>query len=116
MGSVSGAVTGAVAGAGVLYLLPGLAELVTGSTAFIIMMARPDGLAGVLYAVRDSVLRVIALRLRISVPSLFADYDAEAQKREELPLGQPIAGLGLATLPVTQRYGRKSFLWTRGRS
>ncbi|MHB8509866.1 MAG: ABC transporter permease [Candidatus Dormibacteria bacterium] len=113
LGSVSGAVIGAIVGAGALYLVPSLADLVTGSLAFMVMFVRPDGLAGVVYAVRDSILRVVALRLHIVVPSLFADYDAEAQKRHEMPLTQPVTGMGLATLPVTQRYSRESWLWNR---
>jgi hypothetical protein len=61
--------------------------------------------------VRDSVLRIVAQRRQIVVPSLFADYDPEMLERRLVPLGEPMTGTGLAALPVTQRFALVSELY-----
>ena len=44
-------------------------------------------------------LRIVAQRRQIVVPSLFADYDAEALERKLVPLAEPSMTDGLAVLP-----------------
>lgn len=64
----------------------------------------PGGLASLVIGFRDSVLRIVAQRRQMVVPSLFADYDPETAGRNLVPLAEPIPGAGLMTLPDDQRY------------
>jgi branched-chain amino acid transport system permease protein len=70
----------------------------------------PGGLIRILTGWRDAVLRVIAQRRQLVVPSLFADYDAEAASRQLIPMGEPITGTGLAALGGAKRYALDSAL------
>jgi branched-chain amino acid transport system permease protein len=115
LGNVSGAILGAAVAGGLDIFLPGFANLAGGSGALAVLLLAPGGLSQLLYGMRDAVLRVVALRLRIVVPSLFVDYDPEARMRRQMPLSPPSRSMGLAALPVTQRYARPSWLWNRGR-
>jgi branched-chain amino acid transport system permease protein len=116
VGNVTGAILGAAVAGGLDLFLPGFASLAGGSGALAVLLLAPGGLSQLLYAGRDAVLRVVALRMRIVVPSLFADFDPEARTRRKMPLAAPSRSMGLATLPVTQRYARQSWLWSRGRT
>jgi hypothetical protein len=60
---------------------------------------------------RDAVLRVVAQRRRIVVPSLFADYDPDALARQLIPFGDADSNSGLAALPSTRRYVMRSELY-----
>jgi branched-chain amino acid transport system permease protein len=55
-------------------------------SVLIVLYVAPGGLASLLTRVRDEWLRVIAQRRQIVVPSLFADYDADALERRLVPL------------------------------
>jgi hypothetical protein len=79
--------------------------------ALLMLLALPGGISQGIYAIRDALYRVVALRLHLVVPSLFEDYDLQAHRRRQLPLSRPIAGLGLLSLPPEQRYSRGSWLW-----
>jgi len=78
VGSISGAVLGAVYVVG-LPLLPGLRDiefvqfLTTGLGLLILLMVLPGGLAEGAYRLRDSLLRRVAAKHGIHVPSLVAD-------------------------------------------
>ena len=84
-----------------------------GGTLFV-LFAAPGGLISLVNAGRDSVLRVIAQRRQIAVPSLFADYDADAEERQLIALGDIDPSAGLGALPVETRYALRSELY-RGR-
>jgi branched-chain amino acid transport system permease protein len=81
-----------------------------GGPAVILFLA-PGGLVSLLNSMRDSVLRVIAQRRRIVVPSLFADYDPELLARQLIPLGEPDPLNGLGALPNDRRFALESELY-----
>lgn len=88
-----------------------IASFVTGLGPLLIVFLAPGGLISLLNKARDSVLRIVAQRRRIVVPSLFADYDAEALERQLIPLGEPDQTGGLATLPIDERFALESELY-----
>ena len=62
--------------------------------------------------VRDTVLRVVAQRRQIVVPSLFADYDPDALAPQLIPLAEPELDERVsAALPVEQRFTLASELY-----
>jgi branched-chain amino acid transport system permease protein len=81
-----------------------------GGTLFI-LFAAPGGLISLVNAGRDSVLRVIAQRRQIVVPSLFADYDADAEERQLISLGDGDPSSGLGALPADQRFALRSEMY-----
>ena len=80
----------------------------------ILIFLAPAGLIGIVNAMRNSVLRVIAQRRQLVVPSLFADMDADALERRLIPLAEPVDSAGLAALPLDARFELPSELY-RGR-
>lgn len=77
----------------------------------VIVFMAPGGFISLVNAARDSVLRIVAQRRQIIVPSLFADYDPEVLERRLIPLGEPGASGGLAALPADRRYALASELY-----
>ena len=74
LGSIPGAVLGAVYVYGVQYLLPAnYGLLATGLGVVVILMIIPGGLGEVVFRVRDAILRTYASRIGLYVPSLLAD-------------------------------------------
>jgi ABC-type branched-subunit amino acid transport system permease subunit len=74
LGSISGAVLGALYVQGAQYLLPEWARfLATGVGMLLLLIAFPGGLSQVAYGVRDRLLRRVADRRGLLVPSLVAD-------------------------------------------
>lgn len=70
-----------------------------GAGAVFLMLVAPGGLAQLIYAVRDSMLRRLAFRLRIPVPSLMGDRGASLaadrvvlEEKRDMPrrLGEPL--------------------------
>jgi len=88
-------VTALLGSGGVLYLL----------------YAAPGGLISIYTRARDGVLRIIAQRRQIVVPSLFADFDPNALARRLAPLGKAADRTGLASLRPDQRWSRRSYLY-----
>lgn len=84
--------------------------LVIGLVPLVVIFVSPAGLISLIVGLRDALLRIIAQRRRMVVPSLFADYDAEAVARRLIPLGEPVTGAGLAAIGAT-RYTRRSELY-----
>jgi branched-chain amino acid transport system permease protein len=84
--------------------------VLAGGPLAVIFLA-PGGLISLVNASRDSVLRIVAQRRRIVVPSLFADYDPDVLERQLIPLAEPDPSTGLAALPVDQRYALPSELY-----
>ena len=82
LGSIPGAVLGAVYVYGVQYLLPsGWSIFATGAGIVVLLMFLPGGLGELVFRIRDGVLRRIAVRNDLLVPSLLADA-----RVEEVPL------------------------------
>jgi branched-chain amino acid transport system permease protein len=71
LGSIPGAVLGALFSRGAQWLLPGNWRLFAASTGvLVVLMIIPEGLGGTLFRVRDLLLRRLALRRGIDAPSL----------------------------------------------
>jgi branched-chain amino acid transport system permease protein len=78
LGSIPGAILGAVYVRGAEFFLPaGWTLIASGAGMLLLLMFIPDGLSGVLYRVRDAYLRAVARRRGIVVPSLLADIRVE---------------------------------------
>ncbi|HEX9889112.1 MAG TPA: branched-chain amino acid ABC transporter permease, partial [Nitriliruptorales bacterium] len=77
----------------------------------ILLYAEPGGLIAVVNNVRDSVLRIVAQRRQMIVPSLFADVDPEALHARLVPLAARIPGAGLAALGPRIRFSLASELY-----
>lgn len=94
--SVSGAVLGAAYVGLTTYLIadPQVQRLATGGGLLLLLMVAPGGLAQIAYATRDAVLRVVALRNRVAVPSLFSDLDFEAILDGQTVLAPPSRSAG----------------------
>jgi ABC-type branched-subunit amino acid transport system permease subunit len=74
LGSLPGAVLGAVYVKGAQYFLPPEVSFFVGGVGLlIVLLVLPDGLGSLFYQGRDAYLRVVAQRRKILVPSLFAD-------------------------------------------
>jgi branched-chain amino acid transport system permease protein len=76
----------------------------------------PGGFISLFTRIRDAVLRIVAQRRQLVVPSLFADLDPDALERRLIPLSEPHAGSGLDALPAGQTYRLESELYRRGRN
>jgi branched-chain amino acid transport system permease protein len=85
LGSLPGVLLGATYVWGTQYFLPGQwTFLATGAGLLLILMILPGGLGAVLYDTRDWLLRQVAKRRRLVVPSLVADV------RVEEPVPEPL--------------------------
>ena len=74
MGSLSGAILGAIYVRGTQYFLPAQFQLaVTGFGVLLLLWLFPGGLGQILFALRDRYLRWVAARRQLLVPSLVAD-------------------------------------------
>jgi len=82
-----------------------------GGGTLLLLFVAPGGLISLFVKLRDSVLRIIAQRRQIVVPSLFADYDPEALERRLIPLAEPPTGSGLAALGPAARFQLSSELY-----
>lgn len=109
--SISGAFLGTFYFVGGGILFPGLLGILTGLGGLALMMAIPGGLAQIVFGMRDAVLRVIALRRHIIVPSLFADYSPDAWEKRLTPLAPTASSQGIGALRADQRYALPSRLY-----
>lgn len=89
-------------------LFANLLVVISGVLLIVVLLFVPGGLAQMVFGIRDAVLRVIAMRQHIIVPSLFADYSPEAWERRLAPLAPASQSAGLAALRHDQRYARPS--------
>ena len=114
IGGVS-SVLGAVLGASFFIIgaifFPSLLTLITGVFGLVVLMFIPGGLVQIVFGVRDAILRVVAMRQHIVVPSLFEDYSPDAWEKRQAPLSQPVQSHGLAALRHDQRYSLPSRLY-----
>ena len=80
----------------------GLTLLATGFGALLLLYVVPGGLAQIFYGTRDSLLRVVAQRRKIVVPSLLADVREEVTQKEGDVLADAAAaveGAGRVLIP-----------------
>lgn len=106
IGSVSGALLGAAFYAAA-QILGGnqIATFFFGPLGVLfILYGAPGGLASMAFGLRDSILRIVAQRRRLVVPSLFADVDPEVVAQQVAPLAETLPNTGLSALPFGQRY------------
>jgi len=114
-------VGGALLGVAVYYLINRAATpnnlfgFLFNFAPLLVLYVVPGGLMSILVGVRDSVLRIIAQRRQIVVPSLFADYDPEALERRLVPLAPASEKSGLGALPAGTGFRMGSELYGSGR-
>jgi branched-chain amino acid transport system permease protein len=95
LGSIPGALLGAGYVQGADYFLPGNWQFfATGVGLLFVLMIVPGGIGSVLYDLRDWLLRRIAARRNLLVPSLVADRQAEEEQAVEAV--EAVAELGEA--------------------
>jgi len=97
--SVSGAVVGAVVLRSAQYLIGGgLQLIVTGTGVLLLLLVFPGGLGQLVQRVRDSLLRLVARRRSIEVPSLVADRRVSAEDPATRPQLDRLLAPGTGTL------------------
>ena len=106
LGSLPGAVLGAVYVYGVTYLLPagGWSFLATGAGVLVVLMFFPGGLGELVFRARDWFLRWFAERHGVLVPSLLADVRVEGQRELDLR-GDAAPEQDEAEVPVLEAAG-----------
>jgi branched-chain amino acid transport system permease protein len=98
LGSIPGAVLGAIYVYGATYLLkPGFQIIATGAGLLALLMFFPGGLGEIVFRLRDRLLRLAADRRRILVPSLVADRRVPASHGEDVTA---LIGAGLSEHPA----------------
>jgi hypothetical protein len=96
LGSLPGAVLGAVYVRGAeIFLPPGWTLIASGFGILLLLMFVPQGLGGAVYGIRDAYLRRVAQRRGILVPSLLADK-REAAEDAPVAIGTALGGLSAA--------------------
>ena len=111
--SVQGALLGSLLFAATTYFFPTNTFVLFFKPLVVILVlyAAPGGLVEFVTAMRDQVLRIIAQRRQIIVPSLFADIDPDALAARLIPLADPALDAGLAALPSGERFAHASELY-----
>jgi branched-chain amino acid transport system permease protein len=113
IGSVNGALLGSLYFNVTRYFVtnPLFSGFLGAGGTLLLLYAAPGGLVSVVAQMRDAVLRVVAQRRQMVVPSLFADYDPDVLARRLIPLAEPSSGSGLGALPPAARFSLKSTLY-----
>jgi branched-chain amino acid transport system permease protein len=113
IGSVNGALLGSAYINLTRYLVtsPLFAGFIGAGGTLLLLYVAPGGLVSVIAQMRDAVLRIVAQRRQMVVPSLFADYDPDALARRLIPLAEPATGSGLSALPAGVRFSLASGLY-----
>jgi branched-chain amino acid transport system permease protein len=113
IGTTSGAVLGATYIGIVHFTIRSevVRNLATNGGLLALLLLAPGGLAQLMTQARDSLLRIVALRRNIPVPSLFEDADIDAIVNRRAPLVARIPFRGLEVIP--RRYTRPSALHGR---
>lgn len=88
LGSIPGAILGALYVRGSEYFLPGgWSQIASGFGLLLLLLLMPGGLGEALYRIRDMILRRIAARRGLVVPSLMADVRVPEPAPEPEPVG-----------------------------
>ncbi len=94
MGSMGGAILGAVYVRGTQYFLPAQFQLlVTGLGVLLLLLFFPGGLGQIMYQLRDKYLRRVANKRGLLVPSLVADKRASEEPAVHIPEPPPPGAL-----------------------
>ena len=114
LGSLPGAILGAMYIRGVEFFLPpAYALLASGVGILFLLLFLPEGLGGLVYSVRDGFLRRVAKRRGLLVPSLLADKRIEQMEEEaaNVAIGSALSGLsashGTPTPAATNGHAKK---------
>lgn len=92
LGSIPGAILGAVYIRGAEVLLPsGWQFVASGAGILLLLLIVPGGVGEIIYRIRDGLLRRVAKRRELVVPSLIADV--RTTEEAPVPLGEALAGL-----------------------
>jgi branched-chain amino acid transport system permease protein len=107
LGSITGPLIGAayvgfseIIGTNLLPDLPLFTDGALGLASVVLLLFAPGGLGEVVFGIRDAMLRRVADRHRIDVPSLFADRRATSKRAPIIPMTRPGGG----TIFVPPRY------------
>jgi branched-chain amino acid transport system permease protein len=111
--SVTGAMLGSAYFNASAYFFPGnvIFDSLQPFLVLILLFVAPGGLVSLLNRMRDAVLRIVAERRQMIVPSLFADRDPADLEAQLVPLGPPDDADGLALLPASARFDLDSELY-----
>lgn len=90
---------------------PVLQAIFQGVAPLAILFIAPGGLISLVLSGRDSILRIIAQRRNIVVPSLFADYDPSVLERRLIPMGESDPNSGLGVVATARRFTLRSELY-----
>jgi branched-chain amino acid transport system permease protein len=117
VGSVTGALLGALYFSLQRLISNEFWAIVVGPFGVLIVLyVAPGGLASVVTSLRDGVLKIVAQRRQMVVPSLFADIDPAVVEGQLIPLSEPLPEEGLGALPQGRAYRSGSDLYgERGR-
>ncbi len=108
VGSVLGALLGALYFSLQRLITNELWALLVGPVGVLAFLyIAPGGLASLVTAARDGILKIVAQRRQMVVPALFADIDPEVLERQLIPLATTIPDAGLEALPHDQRYAAR---------
>jgi hypothetical protein len=114
LGSVTGVLLGPVYLAVITVFLSSYALLASAGGLLFVLLVLPGGLGGLAYSLRDSFLRRVAIRHKIFVPSLLADYFVDGQM-SRAPI-QPKLGLDREPVAMPSRYRLASRIGATGSS
>ena len=102
LGSLPGAILGAVYIRGAEFFLPnGWKAIASGAGILLLLMFVPEGLGGLVYSIRDWGLRRIARRRGLLVPSLLADQKVETEEVQDVDISGVLSTNGSS--PARQR-------------
>ena len=103
LGAIAGPLLGAFMVGGLTIFFPSYVGVASAALVLVILAFAPGGMTQAVYAARDALLRRIALRNRIRVPSLLADGRAWAgdERAALLPKAPMPARYRLARKPLT---------------
>ena len=111
LGSLPGVLAGAAYFTALDYFV-GLAQLrllLSGAGLLLVLLIVPGGLGQLLYDARDRLLRAIAVRRGVVVPSMLADVDVSAP--DAVPAPEPGAAAVLVARDLAVSYGRTQVLF-----
>jgi hypothetical protein len=92
---------------------PEIAATLAPVAALYLLYAYPGGLISLLAKTRDAILRIVAQRNQLIVPSLFADMDPEALHLRLIPISAPISGSGMQSIRNRYRMATSMLAATR---
>ena len=104
--SVNGALIGSAYGNIVTYFLAGnpvVSTLLGFGGPLLVLYAVPGGLISLVVRLRDGILRIVAQRRQLVVPSLFPGVDPEALAARLIPMAEPLDDAGISALSAARR-------------